>query len=329
MRKIFVPLLVLAAVAACGFADDFTIAVIPKSGAQQYWKAIHAGAVKAQRELLPEGTNIKLLWRVPSQEGDREAQIKEVEAAEKQHVSGIVLAPIDSKALVHPVETAIDADIHVVAIDSSLESNAILSFVATNEYESGKKAAVALGESLSGKGNVMMLRYLERCASTEARELGFLDGLREHYPEIKVVSSDVHSGITRDLASNASVNLVKRFGEEIQGVFTSAGTTTAAMNSALKEADLAKKVKHIGCDAGVELLTALREGTIHALVVQDPFQIGYLAVKTLTHHLMGKGHVDKKIDTPAHLVTRENLENDAIAAVLQPPLDEYLRADAE
>ena len=322
MRNILVPLALLACVAVRGFANDYTVALVPKSAAQEYWKAIHAGAVKAGRELESTGVRVNLLWKAPAREHDRAAQILEVEAAVGASVSGIVLAPVDAKALVKPVEAAIDAQIPVVIIDSGLESNAIVSFVGTNNYESGKHAAIHLGDLLGGRGNVAMLRYLEHCGGTEARELGFLDGLKSHYPEIKIVSSDQHSGITRELACAAAGALVKRFGEKLQGVFTSAGTATFGMNEALKEAGLsAGKIKHVGFDAGTECVSALREGNIQGLIVQDPFQIGYLGVKALVQHLIKKDRVEKKIDAPTYLVTPENVDDAKSKELIHPPLD--------
>ena len=324
MRKFLFPLAALAAVAAPVLADDFTVAVIPKTGAPEFWKAIHAGAIKAQRELEPGGTHVTILWTAPAKENDREAQTKEIEAAVARRVSGIVLAPVDSKSMVAPVETAVDAEIPVVIIDSGLESNVITSYVTSNNYESGKRAAICMGELLGNKGNVIVLRYMEHCAATEARELGFLEGLKYHYPEIKVLSSDQHSGIVREAAGLVCQNLVKRFGEELQGVFTPAATTTLAMKQALMDAGLAEKVKHIGFDATPEEVSALRDGKLHSLFVQDPFQVGYLGMKALMQQLMGKGRVEKKIEAPTVMITPENIEDPKVKDVLNPPLSQYL-----
>ena len=325
MRQIMVSLSFLACLTACALADEYTVALIPKSANHDYWKSIHAGAVKAAREFEAAGTHVNLLWNAPEKEQDRAAQIQQIEAAVAAHVSGIVLAPVDSKALVKPVEAAIDAKIPVVAIDSVLESNAIVSLVATGNYESGKHAAVHLGDLLGGKGNVLMLRYLERCTATEARELGFLDGLKANYPEIKILSSDRHSGITRETATVAAGELIKRFGDQVQGVFTSTGAATFGMAQVLKDAGLAgDKVKHVGFDGGPDNLAALREGRIQGLLLQDPVQIGYLGVRAVVRHLIGKERVEKKIDAPSYLITQENIDTPASAELIRPPLEQYL-----
>lgn len=325
MRKIMVSLALLVATIAAGYADDYTIAILPKATSPDYWKAVHAGAVKAQRELESSGTHVGLIWKGPSKDGERDAQIKEVEDFVGQHVSGIILAPVDSKALVPPVEDAADVDIPVVVIDSPLETNAIVSLVAPNNYDCGKNAALCLGELLDGKGKVLLLRTMERYANTEARELGFLECLKQRYPDIKVVSSDQRAGPTEESAYTASAKLLDRFGKDLQGVFTPNEASTAGMDRALKDAGLAEgKIKHVGFDSSDQLVNALRVGDIQGLVVQDPFQMGYLSVKTMVQHLTGKGSVPKKIDTSSQLVTSDNLDDPKCKNLIHPPVSQYL-----
>src|SRR6266576_3840755 len=84
----------------------YTIAVIPKGTTHEFWKSINAGAVKAQRELTEQGTKVEIIWKGPLREDDRDQQIQVVENFMSRRVSGIVLAPLDSKALVRTVNTA-------------------------------------------------------------------------------------------------------------------------------------------------------------------------------------------------------------------------------
>src|SRR5438874_10092428 len=83
----------------------YKIAVIAKGTTHEFWKSINAGAVKAQRELQAEGVNVQIIWKGPLKEDDREQQVQVVENFIAQRVSGIVLAPLDRKALVAPVDT--------------------------------------------------------------------------------------------------------------------------------------------------------------------------------------------------------------------------------
>ena len=99
--------------------DDFIqIAVIPKGTSHEFWKSVHAGAIKAEKTLLKEGTKVQIFWKGPLREDDREQQIQVVENFISREVDGIVLAPLDDNALVWPVISAIEKNIPVVVIDS-------------------------------------------------------------------------------------------------------------------------------------------------------------------------------------------------------------------
>src|ERR1044071_6301925 len=169
-------------------AKAYTIAVIPKGTTHEFWKSIHAGAVKAERELNEKGIRTEIIWKGPLKEDDRDQQIQVVENFMTRRVSGIVLAPLDSQALVKPVANAVQSKIPVVVIDSDLKSDKYVSFVATDNYKGGVLAAEHLGKLLNGKGNVILLRYAVGSASTEAREAGFLETLKTKFPELKLIS---------------------------------------------------------------------------------------------------------------------------------------------
>jgi ribose transport system substrate-binding protein len=212
----------------------YTIAVIPKGTTHEFWKSINAGAIKAQRELATQGMRVEIIWKGPLREDDRDQQIQVVENFMARRVSAMVLAPLDSHALVRPVHNAIQAKVPVVIMDSGLNSDEYVSFVATDNYKGGQMAGEEMGKLLGGKGNVILLRYQVGSASTEAREAGFLDALKK-YPDIKIISSDQHAGATRELAYQTSQNLLNRFGREVNGVFCPSEPTTIAMTKALRD----------------------------------------------------------------------------------------------
>ena len=305
-------------------APAYTIAVIPKGTTHEFWKSINAGAIKAQRELAAQGTHVDIIWKGPLREDDRDQQIQVVENFMARRVSAMVLAPLDSHALVRPVHNAIQAKVPVVIMDSGLSSDEYVSFVATDNYKGGQMAGDHLGKLLGGKGNVVLLRYQVGSASTEAREAGFLDALKK-YPGLKVISSDQHAGATRELAYQTSQNLLNRFGREVNGVFCPSEPTTIAMTKALRDFGLAGgKVKMIGFDAGSQEVLDLKNGDVQALVVQNPMRMGYLGVVTAVKHLQGQ-KVEHQIDTGVLLVTQENMNQPESRELLYPPLDEYLK----
>jgi ribose transport system substrate-binding protein len=329
LTRVRLATLALLLAAACskggtpGGKAPLTIAVIPKGTTHEFWKSIHAGAVQAAREFSGQGDSVAIIWKGPIREDDREQQVQVVEGFISQDVKGIVLAPLDRQALVRPVEEARRAGVPTVVIDSRLDSDSIVGFVATDNYKGGQLAADRLGELLGGKGKVLVLRYQEGSASTMERERGFLDELKAKSPGVTIVSADQYSGPTRETAKRAAENLLNRFGGDLQGVFTPNESSTIGMLLALQDISKAGQVKFVGFDAGATLLQALKAGQIQGLVVQNPMRMGYLGVKTMVDHLRGRP-VSKVVDTGVMLVTPENVDTPPVKNVVNPPLDKYL-----
>lgn len=338
MTRTWIRLVVLAvAASACSGSSEqarsttpagaqkaLTIAVIPKGTTHEFWKSIHAGAIQATQELAQQGDTVSIIWKGPLREDDREQQVQVVEGFLSQGVQGIVLAPLDSRALVRPVEEAKGAGIPTVIIDSGLQSDAMVSFVATDNRKGGALAAQRMGEVLGGKGKVLVLRYQEGSASTQEREAGFLETIRATYPGIQVVSSDQYAGPTRETAKRAAENLLNRYGGELQGIFTPNESSTIGMLLALQDVGSAGKVKLVGFDASQILIDALKSGQLDGIVVQNPMRMGYLGVKTMVDHLRGK-QVDPRIDTGVMVVTPANLETPIVKDLVNPPIAKYLQ----
>jgi ribose transport system substrate-binding protein len=177
---------------------------------------------------------------------------------------------------------------------------------------------------LNGKGKVLVLRYAEGSASTTEREEGFLSQIKEKFPEIELVSTNQYAGATRDTAKRASENLLNQFGDQIQGIFTPNESSTAGMLLALQDIGKAGKVSFVGFDSSQAFIDALNANQLHGIVVQNPFNMGYLGVRTMVESLQGKP-VSKKIDTGVMLVTKDNMETPEVNALLHPPLDQYLK----
>ncbi len=324
--KRFAAFLGASAFAAAAFAQpSYDIAVVPKGTTHEYWKSIHAGALAAADELKAEGVTVNIIWKGPLREDDREQQVQVVENFTSRRVSGLVLAPLDARALVAPTEAAVHAGIPVVIIDSGLNSPAPVSTVSTDNYQGGVLGARRLGELLGGQGKVILLRVLGGSTSTEQREAGFLDTMTREFPGIRILSSDQHAGATRDTAYRTSQNLLNRFGREVTGIFAPNESSATGMLLALKDAGLAGgKVKLVGFDSGTQTVAALKSGDLQGLVVQNPFRMGYLGVKTVVASLRG-AKVEKVIDTGCGLVTQANMAQPEMADLLHPPLEKYLK----
>lgn len=319
--------LALSCFAGSLFAADqtFTVAMIPKGTTHEFWKAINAGAFKARDELAAKGIKVNVIWKGPLKEDDRDQQIQTVENFTTRRVNGIVLAPLDSQALVRPVNNAVLSKVPVVIFDSGLKSDNYVSFVATDNYKGGVLAAEHLGKLLNGKGNVILLRYAVGSASTEEREAGFLDTLKKKFPDLKLISSDQYAGPTRETSYTASQNLLNRHGRDVDGIFCPNENSTIGMTKALRDIGRAGgKVKMVGFDAGSQSVADLKSGDVQGLVVQNPIFMGYKSILTLVEHLQGKP-VEKRIDTGVVLVTPENAEKPEIQELLHPPLAKYLK----
>ncbi|MFQ5628457.1 MAG: substrate-binding domain-containing protein [bacterium] len=314
---------------SCGGKDTgserLTISVIPKGTTHVFWQAIHAGAVKAAREL-----EVDVLWVGPEREDNRQQQIALVDNQVLRQVDGIVLAPTDQMALRRPVRAAVQKNIPVVIIDSGLADSEDIytSFIATDNREGGRMAGRELAKLLDGKGRVILLRLQEGSASTTNREEGFLETIAQ-FPGIEVASSEQYGGATVASGQQVAENLILRFLDEqgnlpIDGIFCCNETTTYGMLQALRRFRLAGKVKFIGFDSAPPLIEAMRQNELHGLIIQDPFKMGYLGVKTMVQHLQGQS-VPKRIDSGVTFVSHTDVDKPALQHLIHPDIDRWLK----
>ena len=297
--------------------EKFRLAVIPKGTTHEFWKSVHYGAVKAGDEFGAE-----ILWLGPLMEQDRDGQINVVQNFITKRVDGIVLAPIDSQALVAPVKEARQEGIPVVIFDSGLDEesladpDALVSYVATDNHHGGALAAEEIARRLPGGGNVVLLRYMVGSQSTQEREAGFLDALAK-FPQLKILSSDQYSGDTPQSALDKTQQMIGKYGDRIDALFAVCEPNTAGSLRALEEAGLTGKVVFIGFDPNERIVEALAANKMQGVILQNPVQMGYLAVKAMVEHLRGQP-VDKKISTGEVIATPQNMNDPEIKALLAP-----------
>lgn len=216
----------------------YRVMVVPKGTTHVHWQAVHAGAKQAADEL----GNVEIVWLGPTKEDDRAAQIALVEQAIAAKVDGLVLAPLDSQALVRPVEEAIDSGIPVVIIDSGLESDKPTSYVATDNYHGGVLAGERLASLMEEKGRVILLRYAPNSDATVQREKGFTDTIAK-YPGITFLSENRYAGATADSAQQEAQRLVLQFRGQVDGIFCPNESSTAGMLRALSDAGMLRTAK--------------------------------------------------------------------------------------
>jgi ribose transport system substrate-binding protein len=299
--------------AGSGGKKQYRVAVIPKGTTHDFWKSVHFGAQQAADEL----GNVELVWNGPDNEKDKEGQIKIVDTFVGERVDGICLAPIDRDSLVPAVKRAKQRGIPVVIFDSALSdlSDAV-SYVATDNYHGGVMAGEHLAKILDGKGGVILLRYQAGSESTEQREQGFLDALKEHVG-IKILSESQRVDSDAVQALKVGESVLRNFKDEVAGAFTVCEPNNKGMLQALENEKLAGKVRFIAFDSDPRILQGLRDKTVDGIMLQDPERMGYLSVKTMLAYLNGEA-VEKRIPTGEKLATADNMDDSKMLRLLEP-----------
>lgn len=304
--------LVVSLSPGCGRSDRTRIVVIPKATAHVFWQTVHAGAVAAANE-----ADVDIEWLGPAAETNFARQIEIVDSAITSRADGIVLAPTEATSLVGVVERASREGIPLAVFDSGIDTDDYVSFVATNNYEAGVTAARELGALLDGQGTVAMVKMVPGSSSTMQREKGFEDTLAAEFPGIeKVAEQYCMSDVAKALS--AAENMLTAH-PDLDSIFASAEPATVGAGRAIKGRNLTGKVKFVGFDFSAPIEEDLRGGVINALIVQDPFNIGYQAVKAVLAKMAGETP-PKRIDTPTTVVTRENLSTPEIDHLVHPDL---------
>ena len=299
-----------------GDTGQFRIAVVPKGTSHDFWKAIHVGALRAEQEF----GNVEVIFRGPEREDNRDQQISLVQNLISSGVDAIVLAPVDQHALVPSVRLATQSGIPVIVFDSGLAAEAgtdYVSYVATPNVEGGRIAGRRMGELLEGRGRVLLLRHAEGSESTMRREEGFVDALSD-FTGIELIDPKRYAGVTTATAQIASESLLTIY-DDVDGIFCANESGSFGLLLALRSRGLAGDIRLVGFDSNERLVTALEQGELDGLVVQNPVEMGYLGVKTAVDHLQG-ATVEILQDTGVTLATRENMHDPAIAELLTPDL---------
>ncbi|MHC4286048.1 MAG: ABC transporter substrate-binding protein [Planctomycetota bacterium] len=285
------------------------IAVIPKGTTHIFWESVRKGAEAAGVE-----AGVKILWNGPKRETDREEQITIIEDFIVQKVAGVVLAPLDSKALVPKVDELYDKNIPCVIVDSGIDTDKYVCFAATDNYIGGLIAARRMGKILNGKGKIVVLKYVPGSASTTNRENGFVDTIRKEFPEIDIVDQQ-YGKDTVETALQVTEDMLTK-NAELDGLFACNASTSVGALQGLRSQGRTGKIKMIGFDTEKALIDGLKEGAIDSLVAQNPYKMGYEGVKAVLARIEGK-EVPRRIDTGVNLVTKDNMATPEIQALLR------------
>lgn len=319
MRRILLPVAGLAILtlfgSACQRDHRRVVGVVPKGANHIFWQTVHAGAIKAAQEY-----GLEVEWNAPALEIDASRQIDIVESMVTRRLAGIVLAPVDKKALVNVVERAAKAEIPVSIFDSGVDTRQRISYVATNNDEGGRMAARRLGEILGGQGKVVVIGFMPGSASTMEREHGFQDEIRTRFPKINILG--LQFGMASQAKSMAATENVLTAHPDLAGLFADNESSSAGAVQALKSRQ-AKGVKMVAFDASDSLIADMKAGWIDSIVVQNPFRMGYEATRAIGMKLKGETPPEL-IDSGATLVKPADLELPETKALLFPDIQKFL-----
>lgn len=296
--------LLLTCLCGCG-ADDalpvrHSVALIVKSTDSEFFLSVFAGARAAATEY-----NLDLTIDGPETEEDYETQNRMIARAAEEGADAIVFSAIDYELNAPAIDTAADSGVRIVSIDSGVGSEHVSTYIGTDNYAAGQMAARAALERVEGPLRVGIVNYNEGTANGQERVQGALDALTEsgraQITEVITTLVDAPRAQTDTVAlllAHPELNVLMAFNEP-----TSVGAARAVRT--LNRAD---DTFLVGFDSNVETIDGLQEGRVDALVVQNPYAMGYLGVESAYKLLTGQGGgIDPVVDTSTQIVDRENL----------------------
>lgn len=287
---------------------DVKVLVIPKGLKASYWKSVNRGAQQAGMDL-----GVDVTFRGPVAEDQHEAQTRIIVYGIKKKYDAIVLAPNHVSMTGPALERAVAAGIKVVLIDSDMDTRYHSSFIESDNYRAGQTAAAHMASLIDGAGRVFLARHIENHASTHAREQGFLDTIQSFYPQMHVVAAPYVGESTGD-AYHAVLDFMGRSSGP-DAIFSVGEEASLGILRALERTGFQRKIKFIGFDFNPTLKDAILNQKMDASIVQNPFQMGYLAVKTACQLIQNKG-VPTKIHTDTMLINAANFQSEKVQAFI-------------
>jgi ribose transport system substrate-binding protein len=299
------------------FAQDVTIPIIVKDTTSFYWQIVLAGARAAGKDL---GVNVPELGA--QSESDINGQITILENAVAGAPAAVVISPTEFKALGKPIDEAAKT-VPIIGIDSGADSKAFTSFLTTDNTQGGRIAADGLAAAIkeaTGKeeGEIAIITSLPGVGSLDQRHEGFVEVITAKYPGLKVVADKYADG-QATTGLNMMTDLITA-NPNLVGVFASNLIMAQGVGQAIAENKLGDKIKVIGFDSDEKTVGFLKEGVLAGLVVQDPYRMGYDGIKTALA-ASKKEKVEANVDTGANLVTKANMADPKIDALLNPKVN--------
>lgn len=309
-------MLVLGLLAGCGQTagqDESNrpyIAVICKGSQHEFWKTVEQGAMDAGEEM-----DIKITFDAPEDESQIDVQIAMMKKAIEDGADGIVLAPLDTERLNDVIEEAVDKGIPVLTLDSDVTSKARVATIGTSNESAGAIAARNAAGLINERGQIAIIVHMEEAQTAIERKGGFVDEINSKHKKIKIVETTSCNG-DPEIAKEQTLEFIKKY-PNLSCIYGTNEGAAVGIAAAVKEKNLQDKISVIGFDSSNDEIDYLAEGTIDGMMVQNPYNMGYLGVRNLKKVLDGKT-IEEKIDTGATYVDGGNLYDEDTQWLLYP-----------
>lgn len=282
------------------YSEQHTVALIAKSTETEFWLSVFAGAEAAATEY-----NLKLTITGPETEEDYETQNQMVADAVAEGAQAIVFSAIDYENNAAAIDDAAKKGAKIVAIDSSVDSQAVSTYIGTDNYAAGQMAAQAALDRIVGTLRIGIVNYDMNSANGQERERGARDlfsstGRAEVVAAINTLAEAGHAreDTVQMLADHPGINVLLAFNEP----------TSVGAAQAVEDLGLSEDVFLVGFDSNVATVEGLQTGSVDALIVQNPYAMGYLGVESAYKLLSGQGTgLTAVVDTSTQIVDRDNL----------------------
>src|SRR5215510_4455604 len=291
-------------------AED-TIAVIVKATTSEYWQWVFKGAEDAGKQL---GVKVDKLG---TPKDDAAGQISVLESAAGSKPAAIVISPTIFEALGDPIAAVTDAGTPVIVIDSGAKTDKYASFLTTNNEAGGKAAADALAACVkerTGKaaGKVGYLTAMAGHESLDSRDKGFVEGMKA-YPDITVVGNRVANNEEAEGMSLTADMLTKD--PDLVGLFADNAQMGTGAGASVAEQNIGDKFCLVAFDSDAGEVEHLKDGSIYALIIQDPYMMGFAGV-WYGYAAAHGARLPKNVDTGVGTVTKANMDDPKFAGLL-------------
>ncbi len=280
---------------------DKPILFVPKTvdGRIDFWQVLGQGVYTAGKEFDEQVLTVGTVT-----ESDISGQIALLEKAIGDRPKAIVMAASDYNLLVPVAEKIRAAGIPLITVDSGLNGGISASFIATDNYEAGRKAGDSMLQWVERDAEIAIVNSVKGASATMDRERGTRDRLKEA-GGVSVLEQSFYSNASESRAYDIVIKLLQ---DEpgIKGIVCMNEPTTVGAAKAVKELGVSSRVKLVGFDASMDEIAFLEEDIIQAIVVQNPFNMGYLAVRTAVDVIKGR-KVEPLIDTGSEVITKRNM----------------------